>query len=463
MAIALLNALTTNAATGTESIIQGSVTSEANTRTKTDNPFSLSLSEEQSDDPSSMMLPDDNEMPEAPSVEATEDINEEDETIARQQWLNQQSTTTAEWQLFATQDTSAEQEVVTNTLSMLHPNTNNDDEEALSHDDGVLQPSWSDMQTTETVAYPTEPSASKPQIQTLAVTSNEEPSIQSATSQNETGKPVIESPLIQTTQSQITSNQVAPNQQTKKQHTGDEPTQLDSTKSDDYLQIQLAASHPLSNVFADSNNQTLTNDFISNNSLTSNNAFVIAVNNTDTPTVLQRKSSFNEINTADLIIASTNNVSTSNSVLTPSRLTGNSSLASDLGQTMLETLKQQVELQVTQQTRQATVRLDPPSLGQLQVTVTVTHDRLNVEIQASHDGLRQALEQTSEQLRQILATERSGQIEVQIGQHRDESSQRQTPQDASDSEVINAASSDTTELPSLPSTEPEYNWLNTTV
>lgn len=153
------------------------------------------------------------------------------------------------------------------------------------------------------------------------------------------------------------------------------------------------------------------------------------------------------------------NQSTQQTSLT--RSTSNDTLAFQLGQQMLETLKDQVETQLSQNIKQTTIRLDPPSLGHLNITVSLSNDRLTVQINASHDGLRQALEQSKQELQQVLATDNQGGVDVQVGQDssdQDTQSRWALTEDAIQKNVTAAANSVNSET-----TTASYDWLNTVV
>ena len=109
-----------------------------------------------------------------------------------------------------------------------------------------------------------------------------------------------------------------------------------------------------------------------------------------------------------------------------------SSTQSHWGQQLVDTLKERVEMQYSQSIKQAHIRLDPPELGKLDLTVRIDGDKLSVQPNASNPVVRDALLQSSDRLRTSLATEHSGGVEVNVGQG---DSQRQQ-QGAKDEETI---------------------------
>lgn len=96
------------------------------------------------------------------------------------------------------------------------------------------------------------------------------------------------------------------------------------------------------------------------------------------------------------------------------------------GQQLVSSLGERVHLQASQQLQQATIRLDPPELGRLEVTVRQESDRLSVQISTSNSALRDALQETREQLRQILIPQYGAGVEVEINYSGDGRQQAQT-------------------------------------
>lgn len=86
------------------------------------------------------------------------------------------------------------------------------------------------------------------------------------------------------------------------------------------------------------------------------------------------------------------------------------------GQQLLDVLKDKVELQVNQQVKQAHIRLDPPELGRLELTVRLEGDRLNVQLNVTNPAVREALIQSMERLRMSLSPHHTGGVEVNVGQ-----------------------------------------------
>lgn len=73
-------------------------------------------------------------------------------------------------------------------------------------------------------------------------------------------------------------------------------------------------------------------------------------------------------------------------------------------------------MQVNQHIKQAHIRLDPPELGRLELTVRLEGDRLSVQLTAANPALRDALIQSSERLRMSLVPQHAGGVDVNVGQ-----------------------------------------------
>ena len=89
---------------------------------------------------------------------------------------------------------------------------------------------------------------------------------------------------------------------------------------------------------------------------------------------------------------------------------------SQWGQQLVNLLQDKVDLQVNQQVKQAHIRLDPPELGRLELTVKLDGDRLNVQLNVTNPAVRDAMIQSMERLRMSLAPHHAGGVEVNVGQ-----------------------------------------------
>lgn len=113
-----------------------------------------------------------------------------------------------------------------------------------------------------------------------------------------------------------------------------------------------------------------------------------------------------------------------NSALTASYQTAGSALKLDSdqqnwSQQLVSTLGDRVRMQADSQQQTATIRLDPPQLGRLEVSVQQEGDRLSVQIHTSSATLRDALQESREQLRQVLIPQYGAGVEVEINYRQD--------------------------------------------
>ena len=84
------------------------------------------------------------------------------------------------------------------------------------------------------------------------------------------------------------------------------------------------------------------------------------------------------------------------------------------GVQMLHSLREQVELQINQRIQNATIRLDPPELGSLEIFLSHESGRLSVQLSAANADVARLLQQTSERLRQELVGQHFVQVNVQV-------------------------------------------------
>jgi flagellar hook-length control protein FliK len=84
------------------------------------------------------------------------------------------------------------------------------------------------------------------------------------------------------------------------------------------------------------------------------------------------------------------------------------------GEQLLQALRDNVELQTQQRVQNTTIRLDPPELGKMEITLTHEQGRLNVQISAQHSDVVRLLQQTSDRLRHELVAQNFSQVDVEI-------------------------------------------------
>lgn len=85
------------------------------------------------------------------------------------------------------------------------------------------------------------------------------------------------------------------------------------------------------------------------------------------------------------------------------------------GEQMLLALREHVDLQVQQKVQNATIRLDPPELGSLEILLSHESGRLHVQLSAGNADVARLLQQSSDRLRQELVGQHFVQVSVQVG------------------------------------------------
>ncbi|MBU3023130.1 flagellar hook-length control protein FliK [Aestuariibacter sp. A3R04] len=82
------------------------------------------------------------------------------------------------------------------------------------------------------------------------------------------------------------------------------------------------------------------------------------------------------------------------------------------GQRLLTMLSDKVQLQVGQHLQKAQIRLDPPNLGTIDISISVENERTTVNLVASHQQVRDAISQTLDQLRHNLGVKLNTEVNV---------------------------------------------------
>lgn len=83
---------------------------------------------------------------------------------------------------------------------------------------------------------------------------------------------------------------------------------------------------------------------------------------------------------------------------------------------LVASLGDRLTMQISQQVKEATVRLDPPELGKVELIVRMDGDRLNIQLNASNAGVRDMLTQHAERLRNDLLAQNLQTVDVHVGQ-----------------------------------------------
>lgn len=105
-------------------------------------------------------------------------------------------------------------------------------------------------------------------------------------------------------------------------------------------------------------------------------------------------------------------------------------------------LGERLQLQMKDQIQHATIRLDPPEMGKIDISMHAENGRLQVTISASQSEVYRALQQTSNDLRQSLTGQNFMQVNVQIapdaGQRERDEHRPATPQPAGPAVLVAA-------------------------
>ena len=88
---------------------------------------------------------------------------------------------------------------------------------------------------------------------------------------------------------------------------------------------------------------------------------------------------------------------------------------SEWGQRLLNVLGDKVNLQIGQQVQRAQIRLDPPNLGRIEISISIDGDKTSVSLVTSNPQVREAIAQTLDQLRQTLSQNGSVTIDLSSG------------------------------------------------
>lgn len=97
-------------------------------------------------------------------------------------------------------------------------------------------------------------------------------------------------------------------------------------------------------------------------------------------------------------------------------------------------LNDRLQIQVRNQVQHATIRLDPPEMGKVDISLQIENGRMQVHISASNGETYRSLQQISNELRQSLTEQNFVQVNVQVssqsGQHQQRQQQSGSAQEA---------------------------------
>jgi len=217
--------------------------------------------------------------------------------------------------------------------------------------------------------------------------------------------------------------------------------------------------------------QYLATRFLSENSSNSNNVNIKpitadSVNGLTTPIVLNDEKDFQKGLTQQLLgsvdqrehtlLKSGVGANTDNQPVQQWRKEQLTANTNEWGQRLLHVLSDKVNLQIGQQVQRAQIRLDPPQLGSIDISISVEGDKTTVHLVAGNAQIREAMQQTLDQLRQSLSQTGEVTVEVDVGEKQQQSG------NSSDTPEIDIAENITVEEDiTLKTTENSASdWLN---
>lgn len=90
------------------------------------------------------------------------------------------------------------------------------------------------------------------------------------------------------------------------------------------------------------------------------------------------------------------------------------------GRDLMAALGDRLSMQVHQNIKEARIRLDPPELGRIEMTVRLDGDRLNIQLNASQHQVRDLLAQHVDRLRADLLAQNHQSVDVHVGHQNDQ-------------------------------------------
>lgn len=118
--------------------------------------------------------------------------------------------------------------------------------------------------------------------------------------------------------------------------------------------------------------------------------------------------------------------------------------ASPWAQQLKSALGERLQIQLKNHIQHATIRLDPPEMGKIDIALKLDGGRVQVHISASHADVYRALQQTSGELRQTLVGQHFDQVNVQVSA---QSGQQQQGRGHASGEPTQAAIAVAAEIP----------------
>ncbi|UJF18037.1 flagellar hook-length control protein FliK [Vibrio sp. SS-MA-C1-2] len=112
------------------------------------------------------------------------------------------------------------------------------------------------------------------------------------------------------------------------------------------------------------------------------------------------------------------------------------STSGDIANKLHSILADKLTFQVQSKTPVATIRLDPPELGKLDLMVKLDGDKLSIQITSNNSAVREAIQQTSERLRNELVNQNFLNVDVSVNQESGSRESSSFSQQSHDDETI---------------------------
>lgn len=113
----------------------------------------------------------------------------------------------------------------------------------------------------------------------------------------------------------------------------------------------------------------------------------------------------------------------------PIKLQGNHN---QMAEQLHSVLRERLQIQTDSKTQQATIRLDPPSMGKIDISLHMEAGKLNIQINAAQTDVYRALQQVSNDLRQHLVEQNFLQVNVQVSSDSSQQGQQGRKQPANE-------------------------------
>ncbi|SFN68221.1 hook-length control protein FliK [Izhakiella capsodis] len=120
----------------------------------------------------------------------------------------------------------------------------------------------------------------------------------------------------------------------------------------------------------------------------------------------------------------------------------------DSQRTLQQVLGERLQMQIDNQMQKATIRLDPPDLGKLDISLHYTAGKLQVQIHAAQQDVWRVLSQAVPELRAMLSETNQLQVNVQVSQQggksreRDRQQEEDEPISTNDGLIVNSPERD---------------------